>query len=348
MDRVRKVILSIPAPDGTRLGRNRVMYSRLLICKRLAPTPKACNSRAQGRGAHPGWKTRNRSHPNGVPHNRKSSALVESNLICDILHCNRNTIRAGLGVALLRSAVWARGSRTQGALRDPGLRREIASRLVWRLNPSMPSNLRLTLVPLRALLPFAALIVLLLFPASAFAHKLYIYPESIEGGTIHGRAYFPGDLPAQHIEVIVRNASGRELGRTTTDDKGKFTVPARQREDLVLVAETPDGHTGTYTIHAAELPDKASAGSTASENGEQAQPSPAVPSSMPAKSTTKEIEVAAIRDQLTELDSQIKMLRRQVSDAEERLRFRDILGGIGFIVGLAGVAYYMKARTHRA
>ena len=42
------------------------------------------------------------------------------------------------------------------------------------------------------------------------------------------------------------------------------------------------------------------------------------------------------------------MLRQQVYESDERLRFRDILGGIGFILGLAGVAFYMKARQTRA
>ena len=59
-------------------------------------------------------------------------------------------------------------------------------------------------------------------------------------------------------------------------------------------------------------------------------------------------ELARSRDQLTELSTQIQLLRRQISESDERLRFRDILGGIGFILGLAGVAFYMKARQRRA
>ena len=59
----------------------------------------------------------------------------------------------------------------------------------------------------------------------------------------------------RHSDVIVRDASGRELGRTTTDDKGKFTFTAREHVDHYLVAETPDGHVGPYIVHASELPD---------------------------------------------------------------------------------------------
>ena len=49
--------------------------------------------------------------------------------------------------------------------------------------------------------------------------------------------------------------SGRELGRTTTDDDGNFTFTARERVDHYLVAETADGHSGQYIVHASELPD---------------------------------------------------------------------------------------------
>ena len=48
------------------------------------------------------------------------------------------------------------------------------------------------------------------------------------------------------------------------------------------------------------------------------------------------------------LGKQLDLLRQQVYDSEERLRFRDILGGIGFILGLAGVAFYLKARRRRS
>jgi nickel transport protein len=190
-----------------------------------------------------------------------------------------------------------------------------------------------------------ALMLFVFCPASAFAHKLYVYPESIKGATIHGRAYFPGDVPAQHSDVIVRDVSGRELARTTTDDKGKFTFTAREHVDLLLVVETPDGHTGTYTVHASELPDSLPAGVPAAGSGSQVV-SPATDPSVPA-AAGKENELAVVRDQLTELSTQFELLRRQVSESDERLRFRDILGGIGFILGLAGVAFYMKARGNK-
>ena len=70
---------------------------------------------------------------------------------------------------------------------------------------------------------------------------------------------------------------------------------------------------------------------------------------VPAASAGKENELAAVTGRnWPNCSKQIEELRRQIFESDERLRFRDILGGIGFILGLAGVAFYMKARGRRA
>ena len=188
-----------------------------------------------------------------------------------------------------------------------------------------------------------ALIMLLLCPAPAFAHKLYVFAQ-LEGTSIHGRAYFPGDVPARKSDVIARDASGRELGRTMTDGEGKFTFMVREHVDYYLVVETPDGHGAQCTVHASELPDNLPAGASKAGSGSQIASSAKDHASVSATTAALENEPTTVAAQLVELRKQIQELRRQIFESDERLRFRDILGGIGFILGLAGVAFYMKAR----
>jgi len=199
----------------------------------------------------------------------------------------------------------------------------------------------------RAIGGLPALFLFLLCPASAFAHKLNVFAERIAGATIHGYAYFPGDIAAQRIEVIVRDRSGRELGRTTTDDKGKFTFVAREHVDHYLVAETPDGHSGQYIVHASALPENLP-GSGPAADGASHVASPATDQAgVLATMEGKDNEPGSVTDQLRALSKQLDELSRQIHDSEEHLRFRDILGGIGFILGLAGVSFYMKARRSK-
>ena len=190
------------------------------------------------------------------------------------------------------------------------------------------------------------LVLLFLCPAPAFAHKLRVYAH-LKGTLIQGRVYFPGDVPARKIDVIARDPSGRELDRTTTDDDGKFTFTAREHVDHYLVAETSDGHGGgPYIVYAAEFSGRLPAKGPATESGSQVA-SQTTDVRVPTASTGNENEQATVTLQLTELRTQLDKLRQQIFKSDERLRFRDILGGIGFILGLAGVAFYMKARQRR-
>jgi nickel transport protein len=190
-----------------------------------------------------------------------------------------------------------------------------------------------------------ALAILILCPSRGFAHKLYVFAR-VEGATIQGRAYFPGDVPAQQTDIIARDPTRRELGRTTTDDDGKFTLTPREHVDYCLLAEAPDGHTGQYIVHASELPDSlpaASADAAASKTESAKDHVFAAPAA--AESNVR--PPTATRDQLIELSKQIGALRQEMYDSEQRIRFRDLLGGIGFILGIAGVAFYMKVRKNR-
>jgi len=188
-----------------------------------------------------------------------------------------------------------------------------------------------------------ALTLFQLCPTSAFAHKLYVFAQ-VEGAAIHGRAYFPGDVPAQESEVIARDKSGRELGRTKADNEGKFTFPVGEHVDYYIIAQTPDGHGGQYIVHASEMPDKLPMKVPTTGQGSQVESQATDQADVKAGSAATGNEPDPVGTQLVELRKQIQELRRQVFESDERLRFRDILGGIGFILGLTGVAFYMKAR----
>ena len=108
----------------------------------------------------------------------------------------------------------------------------------------------------RVMNTLAALSIALLIPAAAHAHTLYLFVQNVDGAAIHGRADFPGDVPAQNADIIARDAAGHELGRTTTDEKGNFTLTAQRRVEHRLVAETADGHASRPAIvPASALPD---------------------------------------------------------------------------------------------
>jgi nickel transport protein len=56
----------------------------------------------------------------------------------------------------------------------------------------------------------------------------------------------------------------------------------------------------------------------------------------------------AVPEKLEELHDEIDHLAEQLSAHDERIRITDIIGGIGYIVGITGaVYYYLGARRRR-
>jgi nickel transport protein len=186
--------------------------------------------------------------------------------------------------------------------------------------------------------------LLLFLPVPALAHQLHLFVQP-RGATIVGQAYFsPGDVAARQIDVIARDPAGRELGRTKTDDQGNFTLPARVKVDYHLTAEAP-GHSDTRVIHAADLPDSLPADSPSSAEAPRPAAAETAPHDVAAILAGGPISIDA---QIEALQKQIELLRLQIDKSEQRLRFRDVLGGIGYILGIAGIALYVKSRQNKA
>ena len=151
---------------------------------------------------------------------------------------------------------------------------------------------------------------------------------TVEGKTIQGKASFHDGTPARNADVKAFDAAGEEIGRTKTDDQGKFSLEIRFRCDHRLLVDTNDGHGAEYTILAKNLPD------------DLPLRGPAVASADSARADSESgSEHARDSALLKEIHADVDALQDQLDQYEHRLRFRDILGGIGFIVGLAGAAY---------
>jgi len=191
----------------------------------------------------------------------------------------------------------------------------------------------------------AALVLAMLPACEAAAHQLNVF-ATVEGTTIRGEAYYRGKVPACQAKVEVFDPAGTRLGQSVTDDQGRFTFQAKVRCDHRLVVDGGQGHSSEFTVQAAELP--ASLPAAASGPG-SVTPSPAegnattpAAAAMPGVSSpaASGTATASPTPDLTALQAQIGQLRRELDAWQHQTQFRDILGGIGFILGLAGIAFY--------
>jgi nickel transport protein len=167
----------------------------------------------------------------------------------------------------------------------------------------------------------AAALVLpcLIASAPVAAHGLEV-SAFVEGDRIEGtvRGSDGGPVAGAHIRVM--SPARRVLAELESDAAGGFVYLPAAPADLVIRAETLDGHAAEWTLTEAEF----------------AGASPARPGLVPDPDLEFMVEQAVAR--------QVKPLREQLTAHQERIRLQDLLGGIGYILGLAGLALWWRSR----
>lgn len=181
-------------------------------------------------------------------------------------------------------------------------------------------------------------LALLLVSAETLAHKLQVFAFA-DGARIEGSAYLAGGGAATGARISILDPAGKVLAEPVPDGEGNFSYQAQAPADHLVVAETGEGHRAQWRVSAAEL--AAAFPGTAVPTGAPA-PGPG-PAAAQARATvgTDEALLALIEQAV---GRQIGPLRRELMAAQERARLRDILGGIGYILGVAGLAVWWRSR----
>lgn len=200
--------------------------------------------------------------------------------------------------------------------------------------------IRIILLP--RFLPIA-IAMLILCGGGAEAHKLKLFASG-NGKVITGKAYFPGGGIVPNAKILITAANGKELGVTTTDQEGEFSFEAMQYCDHLLVLESADGHRAEWLVKKEELAESlptlssglAVPGDTELEEELNQEITSAAPA-IPAESLLAEVRT---------LSTQVEKMREELAIFQEEIRFRDILGGVGFLFGISGMAFYFLAKKH--
>ncbi len=209
-----------------------------------------------------------------------------------------------------------------------------------------------------AALPFLLLLVLLA-PAGALAHRVNIFAWP-DGDNILVECGFNRSSPVRGGLVTVYDAAdGGELLRGRTDAQGRFAFPVpdamRRGHGLRIEVNAGEGHVNVWNMEASDI---AGAEPLSAGSGQADAPAPAAATASsasaggvaaaPALPATagQALTAAEVRAIVTEaLNTGLAPLRRELaalSDPEPGLR--DIIGGLGWLMGLAGIACYALAR----
>ncbi len=182
---------------------------------------------------------------------------------------------------------------------------------------------------------------------TVYAHKLRIFAAA-DGAEISGYVYLSGGGRARNVTVDVSAPSGQHIATLETDEEGRFSFSPKMRCDHILKVTTADGHAADWTVPAAELPDslpppEETASPPDAETDAAEGPGKAVFTAAPTASVAPSLstEVAALR-------RQVIAMREQLDGFQEKRTFQDVIGAVGYILGVAGVAFYILGRRRNS
>lgn len=196
---------------------------------------------------------------------------------------------------------------------------------------------------------------------SALAHRVNIFAWT-EGNEIVAECGFNGGSKVKQGQVVVFDAAtGAKLLEGRTDDFGVYRFPVSaegKAHGVRIVIKAGEGHQNEWTVDAAELATiqpgtgaapaassaPASAPAVAAAPAAQAPASPKTdkaPAQQAANISASELQNIVN----TALDAKLGPIRKELAEMRvARPGFSEIFGGIGWLVGLAGIALYFKGR----
>ena len=221
-----------------------------------------------------------------------------------------------------------------------------------------------------AMMPVVLAAFILGTAASALAHRVNIFAWT-EGNEVVAECGFNGGNKVKQGQVVVFDAAtGAKLAEGRTDDYGvyRFSVSAEGKAHGVrIVIKAGEGHQNEWTVEAAELsgiqpqaaaaPSGAAPATTATTAAAPAAATAVGTTTSASGQATKKAEKTAPQQTANinaeelqaivnaALDVKLGPIRKELAEMRvARPGFSEIFGGIGWLVGLAGIALYFKGR----
>lgn len=203
-----------------------------------------------------------------------------------------------------------------------------------------------------------ALCLVLVGAPFASAHRVNIF-AFVDGDAVQVECGFNRSQKVKQGTVEVFDAAtGAKLLQGATDGNGvfRFPVTAELREaghDLNIRIIAGEGHQNDWTVSADELAASGTPKAVAVAAAETAPATPAAGQAAPSASPASPVaavsggatpaEIERIVD--AALDAKLSPIKRMLAEQTEAgPNLRDIIGGIGWIFGLIGIAAYLRRR----
>lgn len=176
------------------------------------------------------------------------------------------------------------------------------------------------------------ILIFLCLTNTAQAHRTKVFAW-VDGTNVAGEVYFGGGDRAKGAKVDL--LVGKQLvASTTTDEMGEFIFKRLEARDYLVSANAGQGHVATFAISRGEFPQPSVSGADSTESILR---KPEIQLADRSSESCEVLYEAA-------MSKAIQPLRNQLDQYEANIRWHDVLGGIGYILGLFGLWSLMRSR----
>lgn len=222
----------------------------------------------------------------------------------------------------------------------------------------------------RLFFALATLALCVLLPVAALAHKVSVFAY-VDGPNLVIDAFYSKSNKVNGGKITVKSAAtGEVYQQATTDENGALTLPVpakaiAAKADLRVLLVAGEGHQNDVLVHASEYagltapaaaapaaaPAAATTGTKPAPKLSAAPSSPAAsPAAAPSAAPAAQLDEATLTrivNQAVEqaVESRMAPVKRLLLEsAQKGPGPTEIIGGIGYIVGLFGLAAFFSAR----
>jgi nickel transport protein len=182
---------------------------------------------------------------------------------------------------------------------------------------------------------FLASILVISNNLPALAHKVIIFAW-VEGDTVFTESKFSGGKEATGAQVLVFDMGGKQLLEGKTNNKGEFSFKIPKLTDLRIVLNAGMGHKAEWRIPESEIQE--ASGVLGSKMSTE--------SSQPVAVGLSKAEIKGLIED--SLDRKLRPIVRMITESQSKgPSVTEIVGGIGYIFGLMGVAIYFRNRGRK-
>ncbi len=173
---------------------------------------------------------------------------------------------------------------------------------------------------------------LFVLTAQSFAHKISAFVD-VEDGNVSLVSYFSDGTPAKNAKVTVYDSKGNVVltGRTNKEGEFDFKVKKSGKYRAVVLAELGHRAVVDFTVGtpAASSESKTTGNAETKTTAQSSMNSTALP---PSAEEFRKV----LREELRPIHREIL----KIEEAQSSISYKDVIGGLGWILGIFGAAMF--------